>query len=81
MVGSKFGDEVGRVFGGVDGERLGDNEESGGEFGDGELFSGALEGEEGKKERMLVGKGRERGREKKREGGRERTRVVAKFSR
>jgi hypothetical protein len=42
VVGAELGDEFSRVFGGVDGEGLGDHEEGGGEFGDGELFAGAL---------------------------------------
>ena len=42
MVGAELGDEVGGVFGGVDGEGAGDDEEGLGEFADGELFAGAL---------------------------------------
>ena len=42
MVGAELGDEVGRVFGGVDGEGAGNDEEGLGEFADGELFAGAL---------------------------------------
>jgi len=38
-----LGDELDGVFGGVDGEGFGDDEEGGGEFAYGELFAGALE--------------------------------------
>ena len=41
MVCAKLGNEIGRIFGGVDGELFGDDEEGGGEFSDGELFPGA----------------------------------------
>ncbi len=39
MVRAELSDEIGRVFGGVDGEGAGDNEEGLGEFADGELFA------------------------------------------
>lgn len=42
MICTELGDEVGRVFGGIDGKGLRDGEEGRGEFGDGKLFSGAL---------------------------------------
>jgi len=42
VVGADLGDEVGGVFGGVDGEGAGDDEEGLREFADGELFAGAL---------------------------------------
>ena len=42
MVGAELGDEVGGVFGGVDSEGAGDDEEGLGEFADGKLFAGAL---------------------------------------
>lgn len=43
MVGSELGDEVGGVLCGIDGEGLGDDEEGGSEFGDGELLTRALQ--------------------------------------
>jgi len=42
VVGAEFGDEVGGVEGGVVEKGGGDEEESGGEGADGELFAGAL---------------------------------------
>ena len=42
VVRSQLGDQVGRVLGGVDGERLGDHEKGGGELGDRKLFTRAL---------------------------------------
>lgn len=42
VVGSEFGNEVGRVLGGVQSERLGDGEKGVGEFSNGELLTGAL---------------------------------------
>jgi hypothetical protein len=46
VVGSELCDEVRRVLCGVNGERLGDDEECGGKFGDGELLTRALQNEE-----------------------------------
>jgi len=42
VVGAELGDKVGGVFGGVDGEGAGDDEEGLGEFANGELFTRAL---------------------------------------
>lgn len=44
MDGAQARDEVGGVFGGVEGEGAGDDEQGLGEFADGELFAGALLG-------------------------------------
>lgn len=43
MPGAELGDELGTVFGRVDGKSAGNNEERLRKFADGELFSGALE--------------------------------------
>lgn len=45
VVRSQFGDEIGRVFGSVDGQGFRDDQEGSGELGNGELFSGALRSE------------------------------------